>query len=92
MNQVIIFPEEVENQTLIIHQNDERFKHLTQVIGVTPGKSLKACLLNHGHIDLKLIHKSDQELKFSFQDVQTTKSNNINLVVGLSRPPSMKKL
>ncbi|MCO4780980.1 MAG: RNA methyltransferase [Candidatus Cloacimonetes bacterium] len=92
MNQIVISEDEITNNTIEILSTDTRYKHLTTVLKPKVGAKLKACILNQGHTQLILHEVYPQKLVFTFDQIQNTKHNNLNLIVGLSRPPSMKKL
>lgn len=92
LNQIVILESEIKDQEVFISNNDNRYQHLIKVLKLKPKDQLKACILNQGHIDLKTISISNQSIHFKYDEIIKTPNLNLKLIIGLSRPPSIKKI
>lgn len=92
MNQIVIFEHEPYRNHIELLSSDDRYQHIVKVLKPRLDTTLKGCILNQGNVQLKLVELNEQKIVFKFDEIMKSKMNRLNLIVSLSRPPSMKKL
>lgn len=93
MNRIIIYPHEYQKETSIsICAEDYRFEHIKTVLKSTVGDTVKLCLLNQALAKAKITHFSSKTIELKILEKSQGQTTGVNLFVGLSRPPTCKKL
>lgn len=92
MNSIVVFEHEFKQNRITI-ADAHRLSHLQQVIKAKLGQELKVTVLGHG-LSVAQISKIDSRemIMEVIKDFQQPQYPHIHLVVGLSRPPTMKKI
>ena len=92
LNSLIIFEHE-RKEDLITITDEYRLNHLNSVLKIKLNQNLKISLLGSGlgQAEVKLIEKNRIELELSSEITQSDYPE-WHLLVGLSRPPTMKKI
>jgi len=70
----------------------EILRHLTQTIKVQVGDVLKVTVLEHGIGKAKILSVSDCQINLEILEIKTAKNPWFDLIVGVSRPQTMKKI
>ncbi|MBT5092851.1 MAG: 16S rRNA (uracil(1498)-N(3))-methyltransferase [Halobacteriovoraceae bacterium] len=92
MNNLFIFNhEEIENNRYQI-TDELRLQHIHEVLGSQQGDSVRLCLINRGLGIGKFTLLEDQKIEIELLEESSGQAPWINLVVGLSRPPTCKKI
>ena len=92
MNSIVIFEHEL-NENRISIDDSYRLAHLNQVIKPILGQELKITVLGHGLSVAKVSKlESKQVVLEVIKAFDKPQYPQIHLVVGLSRPPTMKKI
>lgn len=92
MNSLIVFEHECQEKKILI-SDVKRLTHVQSVIKIQVGQTLKVTVLNHGLTSAKVnkLDKNSLELEI-VSDFHRPETPEWHIVVGLSRPPTMKKV
>ncbi|MBH48622.1 MAG: hypothetical protein CME71_10680 [Halobacteriovorax sp.] len=92
MNSIVIFEHELEGNCIAI-SDAHRLTHLNQVIKPKPEQELKVTILGHGLGVAKVTKASISEINLELtSSLNKPDAPEWHLIVGLSRPPTMKKI
>lgn len=90
MNLILFQENELERPLPL---TDERAKHIIKVLKLETGDSLKVGLLNRSKGTATITSRTSEGFLFDFQwDDEEPAPDPITLIVGLSRPPTMRKV
>ncbi len=94
MNLILFEPEEIEPENIIFLQSDDpRSFHLKKILKAEKGSSFRAGIINgpRGSASICSISEAGVEISFS-PEAETGALYPITLILGLSRPPTIKKI
>lgn len=102
MNKLLIYGDELNSLIIFDHEQEEdlitivdeyRLNHLNSVLKVEVGQSLKVTLLNSGLAQAEVQHIEKNKIQFKIKsEIEKIDYPEWHLLVGLSRPPTMKKV
>ncbi len=92
MNYLWVFENEVEENEKIVIKDDFRIQHLNEILKSKKSDQLKIVILNKG-LGLASIDKLEHnEIQLTIKSLSPGQERTIDLMVGLSRPQTMKKV
>ena len=92
MNRIVIKnPEQCENDHIVI-SDITIVDHINNILKLRKGDQIKLCLLNKGLANGKIESINLQEIKIKITERYEGLNSEIQLQIGLCRPPSMKKI
>jgi RsmE family RNA methyltransferase len=93
MNQIVIEQSEYSSDTrTVCLGSGERLTHLNTVIKAHPGDELKLCVLNQFCAMGILKSLSSEEAIIEIKEKLEFPDHSIHLLIGMSRPPTIKKV
>lgn len=92
MNNVLLFPHELQKENLYRTQNKKVLTHIKEVLKKVPGDRLSVCLVDTGLAKGKILEADDQSMTILVEKIENGLSYELNLFVAVSRPPTMKKI
>ena len=92
MNSLIVFEHEYRESK--IHISDvKRLTHINEVLKAKVGHSLKVTILNQGLATAEITSATSKQLELELSTaLKQPSSPNWHAIIGLSRPPTMKKI
>ena len=101
MNRIILRPSDLsqlsptdwtERGSLYNLSDEFRVSHLKEVIKIDKGDELRVCLLNWGNGTCSVRAVDSDNLVLCLNDVQQEINDPLGMLLGLCRPPSMRKV
>lgn len=92
MNRIILLPKHRRDDGLFLLTDPLVLNHLHHILQVSPGSKLKACEINQGLGLAQVKEINDQSVLLDYKPAGEGLKSNVDLLVGLSRPPTCKKL
>ena len=92
MNSVIINPDSHLGSSQYVIDVPYRIKHIVDHLHLKVGDQFKATLLNQSMAIATLREIQKDRLLVDVESIKPVRQKNINLLVGISRPPTMKKI
>ncbi|MDH5581518.1 MAG: RsmE family RNA methyltransferase [Bdellovibrionales bacterium] len=92
MNRILIQESHRIGPNIYRLTNPSVLEHIHQVLGKSMGEELKCCLVNKGLFNGVIKDLKESELTVELLDEVASETTNIELFVGLSRPPTCQKI
>lgn len=92
MNRVILFESEREKNDLFIIKKTNILDHLKNHLKVKVGDVIKVSIINDGIGNAQVLDIANSSISLKVFDIIPAKKPELTLLVGLCRPPSMKKI
>ncbi len=92
MNNVLLFPHELQKENLYCLKDAKVLKHINEVLKKKTGERLSICLVNSGLGEGVITSITDESITIEVLEKRPGISYDLNLFVAVSRPPTMKKI
>lgn len=92
MNTLILFETDRVREDLFEITDSKRAGHLSEILKIKVGESVRVGLLGGNFGQGEILSLSPIQMKVSWQDQAKVKLPEISLSIGLSRPPTLKKI
>jgi len=93
MNSVLLLSQQQQSDDLTFKiDTPYRVAHIKEHLKLTIGDSFKANIVNRGIATASILSLTEKEIVVKTTTPQMMKAKSIHLVVGISRPPTMKKI
>lgn len=91
MNRVLFFKDQKVEDSIYESHDSSILVHIKEVLKKTEGDSIKLCIADDGLFEAKIITLGDS-IKVEILKKEESIQSNINLIIGLSRPPTCQKI
>jgi 16S rRNA (uracil1498-N3)-methyltransferase len=92
LNNVLLFPNELQKENLYCLREAKVLIHIKEVLKKTTGDKISICLVNTGIGEGRILSLTDESVTIEVLGTSPGISNDLNLFVAVSRPPTMKKI
>lgn len=92
MNNVLLFPHELQNENLYCLKEQKVLTHIKEVLKKKVGDKLSVCLVDQGLGEGEITSIDSQSISIKVLSQTPGSSYNLSLYVAVSRPPTMKKI
>lgn len=92
MNNLLVFEHEIQNENLCKIKDTERIAHVQDILKKGSGDELKLCLVDSGLAQGKIVEIAPESMTIEIGERKNGLQRNISLLVGISRPPTIKKI
>lgn len=92
MNNVLLFSHELQKENLYCLKELKVLKHINEVLKKKSGEELAVCLVGKGVGVGKITSLTTSSVTIEILSISPGLSNDLNLFVAVSRPPTMKKI
>lgn len=92
MNRLVLNEQTLSKDDHLIIDAPNILTHAYEILKIKSGDSLKLCLLNKGLASAKVISAESDQFTLKIEDRSSGTEPFVDLMVGLCRPPSIKKI
>lgn len=92
MNRIIIFETSHIKDSFYRIRNTKQIKHINEHLKLKENDSLKVSIVNKGIAETVIVSISKEEIQFKITTLKSPAFNEVKLIIGLCRPPSIKKI
>lgn len=92
MNRLLLKLSDKQPDSTFLIKDQRRLTHLKNHLKIEVGQEIKITLQDQGLSMGKIISLSENEIAFKLGAIQPIQQRSLNLFIGISRPPTMKKV